>query len=119
MRAKICPISGPGSLSKSERPRRAREIVAQSGADTVEHFNNVVQPTKLGVVTFREQASRCLEHLRTRKRKPVAPGTIEDWERTLNNWINPNIGDCPVSEVNNGVLKRLVVVMSKADLSAK
>lgn len=37
----------------------------------------------------------------------------------LNNWINPHIGDCPVSEVNNGVLKRLVVIMSNADLSAK
>lgn len=44
---------------------------------------------------------------------------IEDWERTPNDWINPHIGDCPVSEVNNGVLRRLVVVMSKAGLSAK
>ena len=71
------------------------------------------------MLTFREQAESWLEHLRTRKRKPVAEGTIEDWERTLNNWINPHIGDCPVSQVNNGVLKRLVVIMSKAGLSAK
>ena len=119
MRAKICPISGPGSLSKSERQRRAREIVAQSGADTVEHFKKVVQPTRLGVVMFREQASRWLEHLRTRKRKPVAPGTIEDWERTLKNWINPNIGDCPISDVGNGVLKALVAKMAEKGLSAK
>jgi len=47
MRAKICPISGPGSLSKSERQRRAREIIAQSGADTVEHFNKIVQQQKV------------------------------------------------------------------------
>jgi hypothetical protein len=59
------------------------------------------------------------EHLRTRKRKPVAEGTIEDWERTLKNWINPHIRDSPVSEVNNGVLKRLVALMSKAGLFAK
>jgi hypothetical protein len=39
MRAKVCPISGPGHLSKSERERRAREIVAESGADTLEHFD--------------------------------------------------------------------------------
>jgi hypothetical protein len=55
MRAKICPISGPGRLSKSERERRAREIIAESGADTVEHFEKVVK--KAHSVTFREQAS--------------------------------------------------------------
>jgi hypothetical protein len=66
-----------------------------------------------------EHADHWLEHLRTRKRKPVAEGTIEDWERTLKSWINPHIGDTPVSRVNNGVLKRLVAIMSKAGLSAK
>jgi hypothetical protein len=79
-RAKICPISGPGSLSASERARRGREIIAKSGADTVEYFNKVVQQQKPGVVTFEEQSSRWLEHMRNRKREPVAPGTIEDWE---------------------------------------
>ena len=37
----------------------------------------------------------------------------------MNNWINPNIGDCPVSDVNNGVLKRLVAAMLKKGLSPK
>src|SRR5579859_4841501 len=32
---------------------------------------------------------------------------------------NNRAGDCPVSDVNNSVLKGLVVVMSKAGLSAK
>ncbi|MGA9508697.1 MAG: tyrosine-type recombinase/integrase [Candidatus Sulfotelmatobacter sp.] len=118
-RAKVCPISGLGSLSESERTRRGREIVAASGADTVEYFNKVVKQQPTAVLTFSEQADRWLEHLRTRKRKPVAEGTIEDWERTLKNWINPHIGDTPVSGVNNGVLKRLVAIMSKAGLSAK
>lgn len=35
-RARICPVSGPGVLSKSERTRRARAIIAESGADTVD-----------------------------------------------------------------------------------
>ncbi len=112
-------ISGPGLLSKSERERHGREIIAKSGADTVEHFNKVVKQKPATVLTFREQAENWLERLRTRKRRPVAEGTIEDWERTLNNWINPHIGDCRVSDVNNSVLKGLVVVMSKAGLSAK
>ena len=119
MRARVCPISGPGFLSKSERERRGREIVAKSGADTVEYFNKVVQQQKGGVATFSQQADHWLERLRNRKRKPVATGTIEDWERTLRRWINPHIGDCPISDVNNGVLKQLVAAMSKAGLSPK
>lgn len=118
-RAKVCPISGPGRLSDSERKRRGREIIAQSGADTVEYFNKVVQQQPATALAFKEQAQRWLEHLRHRKRKPLAEGTLEDWDRTLRNWINPNIGDCPVGEVNNGVLKRLVVLMHKHGLSPK
>lgn len=118
-RAKLCPISGVGVLSKSERRRRAREIIAQSGADTAEYFNKVVQPQKVGVVTFREQSKRWLERLRTRRRKPVSSDTIDDWEGVLNNRINPAIGDCPISDVNNGVLKKVVAVMVEKGLSGK
>ncbi|HWR14907.1 MAG TPA: site-specific integrase [Terriglobales bacterium] len=118
-RAKVCPISGPGSLSASERERRGREIIAASGADTVEHFNKVVKQQPATVLTFKEQAQRWIDHRRNRKRKPVSSGTIEDDERTLRNWINPHIGDCPVGDVNNSVLKKLVSIMSKAGLSPK
>jgi hypothetical protein len=119
MRARICPISGAGKLSASERKRRAREIVAESGADSVEHFNKVVQQQKKDCVTLKQQASRWLEHLRKRKRKPVEPGTIDEWERILNKEINPEIGDCPISNVNNGVLKKLVALMVDKGLSGK
>ena len=118
-RAKICPISGPGALSASERKRRGREIIADSGADTVEYFNKVVKGQHAYVVTFKEQAKRWLEYLRKRKRKPVASSTIEEWERTLRNWINPHIGDCPISDVSNAVLKELVAKMSEGGLSPK
>jgi len=112
-------IAGPGALSASERKRRGREIIAESGADTVEYFNNVVKGQHAKVIAFKEQAKHWLEHLRKRKRKPVAPSTIEDWERTLRNWINPHIGDCPISDVNNAVLRELVVKMSEGGLSPK
>lgn len=118
-RAKICPVSGPGSVSKSERIRRAREIVAASGANSLEHFNKVVQQKKCEAIPFRQQSERWLEHLRKRKRKPVAESTIEDCERTLRNWINPHIGDCPVSDVNNRTLRDLVGKMMAKGLSAK
>ena len=116
-RAKICPISGLGSLSASERTRRAREIIAESGADTVEYFNKTVKQETAR--TFQEQAKSWIEFMRTRKRKPVAPGTIEDSERTLKNWLNPHLGALPLSLVNNGEMKRVVAIMSEAGLSPK
>ena len=118
MRERICPISGSGSLSKSERQRRAREIVVGSGADTEEYFQKVVKK-KRGGITFREQAKSWLIHIQGRRRKPVALSTLELWEGCLNNWINPNIGEVPLSEVNNAVLKSLVAKMVEGSLSPK
>jgi integrase len=112
MRERICPIQGPGSLSKSERQRRAREIIAESGADTEQYFQKVVKK-KGGGLTFREQAKHWFSHVENRRRKPLALSTLELWEGCLNNWINPNIGDLPLSEVNNAVLKSLVAKMVK------
>jgi hypothetical protein len=54
VRDRICPISGPGNLSASERKRRAKEIIEASGADTAEHFEKVVRSNH--GVKFREQA---------------------------------------------------------------
>jgi integrase len=116
-RARICPITGLGTLSKSARERRAREIIVESGADSEEHFNKVVkQETGL---TFKEQAVYWLQKAKTRNRKPVASSTIESWEGCLKNWLNPSIGDLPLSEVNNAVLRQLVAKMSKEGLSPK
>src|SRR4030088_1544469 len=43
VRERVCPISGPGLLSKSERKRRAREIIQASGVDSAERFKEVVK----------------------------------------------------------------------------
>ena len=116
-RARVCPVSGPGVLSPSARERRAREIISKSGADTEEHFNKVVKQES--GVTFREQSVIWFEQVKTRKRKPVATSTLELWEGCLRNWLNPNIGDFPLSEVNNAALKSLVATMQAGKLSAK
>jgi integrase len=117
MRAKICPISGQGSLSKSARERRASEIITASGADTVEHFSQVVKQEHS--VMFCQQAKWWLKHLRERRRKPIATSTLETWEACIDNWLNPNIGDLPLSEINNAVLKTVVAKMSEGGLSPK
>src|SRR6266852_4154774 len=40
MCVRICPINGPGSLTKPERERNARDIITKSGADTPECLAN-------------------------------------------------------------------------------
>jgi integrase len=109
VREKICPISSPGKLSASERERKAKEIIAASGADSVEHFEKVVR--SIHGVTFREQAVIWLHQVKNRKRKPLAPSTVENWESHLEKWINPNIGDIPLDAVNNLAMKELVAKM--------
>ncbi len=118
VRARICPISGPGALSATERLRKRKEIIAASGADSEENFKKVVEQQKPGV-TFREQAARWLNQMRNRKRSPVAPSTIEWWGSCLDNWLNPNIGDVPLAAVNNTCLKKLVEEMVTRGLSPK
>src|SRR6266478_7302379 len=65
VRERICPIAGPGSMNRSERERRAREIIADAQVDTAQYFNRDV---KLQVgVTFKEQSKIWLEQSQTRK----------------------------------------------------
>ncbi len=116
---RICPISGPGKLSASERERKAKEIIAASGVDTQEYFDKVVTQSSNGV-TFREQADTWLEGMRNRRRKqPLAPSTIATWAYALEKWINPNLGDLPLESINNASLKKLVDTMVEGGLSPK
>ena len=118
MRAKICPISDPGKLSASERERKAKEIIAASGADSVEHFEKVVKPTQASGTTFREQSAIWLNRMRERRRKPIAPATLDLWERALANWLNPDLGDKPLGSIDDLAMKNLVDAMVKGGLGA-
>jgi len=118
VRERICPISGPGLLSKSERKRKAREIIQASGADSPEYFKQVVKQD-IGV-TFREQSEIWLKHALTRKRKPIRATSAEDIQRELDKWILPEIGDLPLSEAAKyPAMKGLVARMNAGLLSPK
>ena len=105
----ICPFSGPDSLTKPERLTRRKQIIAASGADTEEHFNRV-EAFNHGV-TFRKQAEWWLNHAQTRKRKPIKRATALGFTSYLNKWLNPNLGDLPLSSANNLVVKGLVTTI--------
>lgn len=113
----ICPVSGPGKLTKPERFKKRKEIIAASGADTEEHFNKI-EAINHGL-TFRRQAEWWLIHVQNRKRRPVRPTTVAGFSSYLKNWLNPNIGDVPLSAVNNLVVKQLVAKITTTGLSPK
>ncbi|HMD41554.1 MAG TPA: tyrosine-type recombinase/integrase [Candidatus Acidoferrum sp.] len=117
MCAKINPIKGPGSLTKPERERKAREIIAESGADTPECLAHA-EGISSGI-TFRQQAAWWINHVQQRKRKPIAPATVESWQGCLDVWILPDLGEIPLFSVGNLALKGLVEKMVKAGLSPK
>lgn len=60
-----------------------------------------------------------MNHAQTRKRKPIKPSTADGYRSYLSNWLNPNIGDLPLSSVNNLALKGLVTRMVEAGLSPR
>jgi hypothetical protein len=105
---KICPVSGPGSMTKPERKHRLREIIQESGADTAEHLQKTAVAT-LGT-TFGQQAEWWIENVQVRNHKPVKERTAKTWESHLK-WINRRLGDTPLADVKNLALKNLVAEM--------
>ena len=117
-RERICPISGPGSLSRSKRKRRAKEIIQASGADSAEYFAAVVKPNPTGV-TFREQSEIWLEQGQNRKRNPIGKNYAGTIQGALDKWILPVIGGVPLGSVDNLAVKPLVDKMCASRLSAR
>ena len=117
-RERICPISGPGSLSRSKRKRRAKEIIQASGADSAEYFAAVVKPNPTGV-TFREQSEIWLEQGQNRKRNPIGKNYVGTIQGALDKWILPVIGGVPLGSVDNLAVKPLVDKMCASRLSAR
>jgi integrase len=117
VRERICPISGPGLLSKSARKWKARQIIQASGADSAEYFNEVAKQ-ETGV-TFREQSEVWLRQLQNRKRKPIRQSYAATIQGALDKWILPTIGILPLANVDNLSVKPLIEKMSAAGLSPR
>jgi integrase len=97
-RERICPVIGPGSLSASARERRAKELIAASGADTQEHFDRVVK-SQTGV-TMREQADAWYSLMSNPRRigkngLPTAQSTLDSWKGIVER-IKQELGEVPL-----------------------
>ena len=121
-------LDAPGSLERKRKTvslglcvtktvarQRLREYIEREGVNAKATFAANTVP----VTTFKKQSELWLDYLATRTRKPVKPATICGWRQALQSWILPNIGDKPVAEVSNGVLRELVAKMVASGLSPK
>ena len=113
---RICPISGPGKLTKPERERRAKDIINQRGVDTAEHLQRA-QETSLSTM-FRQQSEKYVLEMEHRRNKPVKPRTIVSVRSALR-WINGRIGDMALSDVDNGPLADLINQMCEPRSATK
>ena len=95
--------------------QQLRFHIEQSGVNSKQAFYENTTPA----TTFKQQSERWLDHLATRTRKPVKPATIAGWKQALNAWLLPNIGEKPLADITNKVLRELVGKMTVAKLSPK
>jgi len=116
IRAKICPTSGPGLLTKSAIQRRASEIIQESGADAVEHFEKCIAST-LGE-TFRQRADQWMIEVTT-KENPIAVATAISYKSCLNKWLNPNLGDLPLRSIYADTVRDILSPKFAANLAPK
>src|SRR6266850_6062013 len=117
VRERVCPISGPGLLSKSARKRKAREIIQASGADSPEYFKEVVKQ-ETGV-TFRDQSETWLNQLQNRRRKPIRQSYAVTIQGAMDKWILPAIGNVPLGHVDNLSVKPLIEKMTSSGLKPR
>jgi len=113
---RICPVDGPGSLNKFELKRRLKEIIAEFGANS-EVTLREAEAVNLGT-TFKQQAERWLQLAQTRKRNPIKPRTADAWATYLK-YINLQLGEMPLSEVNNLAVKEFIAKMAAEEKNGK
>lgn len=120
MREKICPISGLGLLTASERKRKAKEVIAASGADEPETLQLSV--LSVSSKTFRQQSAVWLRAVEKRK---VAPSTYCGWENSLENWLLPAsilgkpFGEHFLADIKRTVAQELIDHLVGGGLSPK
>jgi integrase len=111
----ICPVSGPGGLNKTERKRKRMEIVAQY--NSLDYLKKVV--AEENGTTFKAQSIRWMSNCKLRKRRPIKPVTLANWQGYLDNHILTVLGSQPIAEVNNASMKKRVEVSVGKGLAPK
>jgi integrase len=111
-RRKIVPLGR--CRTKTIAKQKLRQHLAENKVDDLETFHRITAPA----LTFRDQAKVWLDSLRSRRRRPLKPASIENYQHYLDKRLLPFLGDMPLSQVGNSALKTLVDRMSAETLKS-
>ena len=101
--------------TRSVARQRLREYIEKCGVNSKLYFNQNTAPA----TTFRQQSERWIDSLGTRRRRPVKPATISNWQHSLDKWVLPSLGEKLLSDISNNALRNLVETMTAAGLASK
>lgn len=73
----------------------------------------------LDTITMRDAAQAWLNHLQTRRRRPIKPSSAKTFESYIDKWISPCLGNLQVSLVGVAVLRDFIRQLDEAGLSPK
>ena len=93
-----------------------KRLAMRGMQDALEVVNGLAYRPRT-TTTFREFAKQWVEKCRTRKRRPIKPSTLCNWESILNNHLLPVLGRTPMSSVDNRAMKVLVEGLVRKRLS--
>jgi integrase len=93
-----------------------KRLAMRAMKDALEAVNGLAYHPRT-TTTFRESAKQWVEKCRTRKRKPIKPSTLCNWESILDNHLLPVLGSTPLSSVDNLAMKILVEGLVRKGLS--
>ena len=70
-------------------------------------------------ITMENAAEAWLNHLQTRRRRPIKPSSAKTFESYIGKWILPRLGSMQVSGVGVAVLRDFIKQLDEAGLSPK
>lgn len=99
--------------TKTVAKQKLREFIAANKINEPVTYHRITSPT------FAAQAEAWLNAMRIRRRRPVKPATLANWNHMLSKRLVPMLGSTPVADIANATLRTLVDKMATEGLSAK
>ena len=70
-------------------------------------------------LTIRQASAAWLDHIQTRRRRPVKASSAATFKSYISKWVEPYLGSLGVEQVNVAVLRDFIRQLDEAGLSAK
>lgn len=116
IREKVCPVSGPGALTKVERGKKVRQILDEANSKTP--LPDLLPEEGKDRITFKEAAERWLEKSQNRRKHPLRKNTIRLYRHYLQRWIYPVVADLPLARVKTYKAKEIIDRMHEEEISS-